>query len=143
MHKYLKIALIVIGLLGAILWTQLPDSDMPASQAVNSGALNAMLVITYILIAIAAAVSLLFTLKKVFSKSSNTKITLMSLGAILLVVIISYATASDSDVTVVSGIEADPSTVKNIGMGLNVFYILTTIAVVLMVVPSIKKLFKK
>jgi len=66
MHKYLKIALIVIGLLGAILWTQLPDSDMPASQAVNSGALNAMLVITYILIAIAAAVSLLFTLKKYF-----------------------------------------------------------------------------
>lgn len=143
MHKFLKIALIVIGVLGAILWTQLPDSDMPASQAVDSGALNAMLVITYILIGIAAAVSLLFTLKKVFSKSSNTKRTLISLGAILLVVIISYATASDSDVTIVNDTEVDPSTIKNIGMGLNVFYILTSLAVLLMVVPSIKKLLKK
>lgn len=138
MHKYLKIALIVVGLLGAILWTQLPDADVPASQAVNSGSLSAMLVITYILLGLAAAVSLLYSLKKVFSKTTNTKRTLVSLGAVLLVVIISYATASDSDVT-----GAEPSVVKNIGMGLNVFYILTSIAVVLMVVPSIKKLLKK
>jgi len=143
MHKILKIALIVIGVLGAILWTQLPDADMPASEAVNSGALNFMLVITYILIGVAAVVSLLFTFKKVFSKSSNTKRSLLSLGAIILVVIISYATASDSDVTVGNGAEVDASVVKNIGMGLNVFYILTTVAVVLMVVPSIKKIFKK
>ena len=35
------------------------------------------------------------------------------------------------------------STVKRIGMGLYVFFILTAIAVILMVVPSVKKIFSK
>ncbi len=88
MHRFLKIGLIVLGLLSAVLWLNLPDADMPAAQAVGSGAMSAMFVITYILLAIAVAFSLFFTVKKTFSKTGNAKRTLMSLGAIVLVVII-------------------------------------------------------
>jgi succinate dehydrogenase/fumarate reductase cytochrome b subunit len=144
MHKFLKIGLIVLGLLSAVLWMNLPDSDMPAAQAVGSGAMSAMFAITYILLAIAVAFSLFFTIKKTFSKTGNAKRTFMSIGAIVLIVIISYIAADGTDVTEVGDLEVNESTVKNIGMGLNVFYILTTIAVLLMVIPSIKKLlFKK
>ncbi len=144
MHRFLKIGLIVLGLLSAVLWLNLPDADMPAAQAVGSGAMSAMFVITYILLAIAVAFSLFFTVKKTFSKTGNAKRTLMSLGAIVLVVIISYIAADGTDVTEVGDLEVNESTVKNIGMGLNVFYILTVVAVLLMVIPSIKKLlFKK
>jgi len=41
------------------------------------------------------------------------------------------------------GIETTESTVKNIGMGLNVFFILTVIAVILMIVPGLKRMFVK
>lgn len=144
MHKFLKIALIVLGVLSAILWVNLPDADMPAAEAVGSGAMSAMFVITYILLAVAVAFSVFFAIKKTFSKSGNVKRTMMSLGTIVLIVIISYIAADGTDVTAVGDLVVEESTVKNIGMGLNVFYILTTIAVLLMVVPSMKKLlFKK
>jgi hypothetical protein len=41
------------------------------------------------------------------------------------------------------GVETTEGTVKNIGMGLNVFFILTLVAVVLMVVPGLKRMFVK
>ena len=41
------------------------------------------------------------------------------------------------------GLEADESTVKNIGMFLNIFFILTVVAVGAMVIPGIKKMFNK
>ncbi len=67
MQKIVKIALFAIGVMSAVLWYLLPDSDMPASEAAQSGAMNAMFIITYILLGVAAVVSVLFTLKNLFS----------------------------------------------------------------------------
>jgi flagellar biogenesis protein FliO len=66
MHKILKIALAVFGLIGAILWFQLPSADAPASEAVNSTAMSLMFTITYLLLAIAVVSSFIFAFKKLF-----------------------------------------------------------------------------
>ena len=63
MHKIIKIALIVVGLIGAVLWFMLPEKEMPAPEAAESGAINGMFIITYILLGIAVIASVLFTLK--------------------------------------------------------------------------------
>ena len=143
MQKIIKIALIAIGLIGAVLWFMLPEKDMPVAEAAQSGAMNAMFIITYLLLGIAIVVSLVFTLKNLFSNPQGLKKTLFVVGGFLLVVIISYVMASGTDVDSEFLAMSDESTVKKIGMGLNVFFILTIIAVVSLIVPAIKNMFSK
>jgi len=143
MQKIVKIALMVIGLLGAVLWFMLPERDMPAAEAAQSGAMNAMFIITYILLGVAVVASLLFTLKNLFSNPAGLKKTLFVVGGFVLVVVISYVLSSGTDVAPEFMAMSDEGTVKNIGMGLNVFFILTIIAVASLIIPGIKNMFSK
>ncbi|PIB27420.1 hypothetical protein [Maribacter sp. 4U21] len=143
MQKIIKIALIVIGVVSALLWYLLPSSDMPVAEAAQSGAMNAMFIITYILLGIAVVVSLVFTLKNLFSNPQGLKKTLFVVGGFLLVVGISYVLASGTDVDPEFLAMSDESTVKKIGMGLNVFFLLTIIAVASLIIPAIKNMFSK
>jgi len=143
MQKIVKIALVVIGLLGAVLWFMLPERDMPPAEAAQSGAMNFMFIITYFLLGVAVVVSLVFTLKNLFANPQGLKKTLFVVGGLLLVVGISYVMASGTDVSPEFMAMSNESTVKNIGMGLNVFFILTIIAVASLILPAIKNMFSK
>ena len=143
MQKIIKIALIAIGVLSAVLWYLLPSADMPAYEAAQSGAMNTMFIITYLLLGIAVVVSLVFTLKNLFSNPQGLKKTLFVVGGFLLVVGVSYVLASGTDVDPEFLAMEDESTIKKIGMGLNVFFILTIIAVLSLVIPAVKNMFSK
>ncbi len=143
MQKIIKIALIAVGVLSAILWYLLPSSDMPAQEASQSGAMNFMFIITYILLGVAVVVSLLFTLKNLFANPQGLKKTLFVIGGFLLVVVISYVLSSGTDVAPEFMAMSNENTVKYIGMGLNVFFILTAIAVISLIVPAVKNMFSK
>lgn len=147
MHKILKYILIALGLIGAVLWFQLPSAETPVSEAVASTPMNLMFIITYLLLGIAIVFSLVFTLKKLFSTPDSLKKALFSIGGLLVIVVISYALASGTNVDLQEmankGIPTTEGTVKLIGMGLNVFFILTVLAVLLMIVPGIKRMFSK
>ncbi len=150
MQKILKIVLAVFSLIGVVLWTQLPTrelSEADPAAAVNSGAMNFMFILTYILLAFAVITSLVFAFKNMFSEPGNLKKILFGIGGMLLVVAISYGLASGTDVDISKmadkGIETSESTIKNIGTGLNVFFILTIIAIGAMVLPGIKRMFSK
>jgi hypothetical protein len=144
MYKIVKIVLIVLGLIGVILWFQLPDSDMPAAQAIGSGAINFMFIITYILMAIAILFSLAFSLINLFANPKNLKKTLYVVVGFLLVVAISYGLASGTDVNIdemaARGISTSETIVKRIGMGLNMFFILVIIAVGAMIWGGVRKM---
>ncbi|GAB4508092.1 MAG: hypothetical protein ACE37L_08905 [Allomuricauda sp.] len=145
MNKIVKILLIVIGLVAAVLWFSLPSADDPS--AINSGAMNFMFVIMYILLAIAVITTVVFGFAKLFSTKGSLKKALFAIGGLAIVVAVSYGLSSDNMAVVEAmserGVETTEGTVKNIGMGLNVFFILTAIAVVLMVVPGLKRMFVK
>ncbi len=144
MYKIVKIVLAVLGLLGAILWFQLPSTDVPASEAIDSSSMNFMFIITYLLLAIAVFFSLIFSLANLFSNPKSLKKSLMVIGGFLLVVAISYGLASGTDVSIEEmanrGIATSESTIKRIGMGLNVFFILTLIAVGAMLWGGLRKM---
>ncbi|PKA97617.1 hypothetical protein B0O79_1284 [Flavobacteriaceae bacterium MAR_2009_75] len=146
MHKIIKIALVVIGLIGAVLWFMLPESEMPVAQAASSGALNTMFLITYILLGIAIVFSLVFALKNLFSNPANLKKSLFVIVGFLLVVGIGFVMADGTDVSIEEmadrGITTDESTVKQIGAGINVFFILTLIAVGAMLWGGVRKMTK-
>ncbi|MBR9853484.1 MAG: hypothetical protein GYB37_02750 [Algicola sp.] len=145
MNKIVKILLIVIGLLAAVLWFSLPSADDPG--AINSGSMNFMFIIMYILLAIAVVTSVVFGFAKLFSTKGSLKKALFAIGGLAIVVAISYGLSSDNMAVVEAmsdrGVETTEGTVKNIGMGLNVFFILTLVAVILMVVPGLKRMFVK
>ncbi|WP_036382379.1 hypothetical protein [Muricauda sp. MAR_2010_75] len=150
MNKIIKIVLIVIGLIAAFLWFSLPSQDDP--DAINSGAMNFMFVIMYILLAIAVVAALFFGLAKLFTTPGSIKKALFALGGLAIIVAISYGLSSTEEAEAVvkvfedrtsSDLKTTVGTVKNIGMGLNVFFILTVIAVLLMVLPGLKKMFVK
>ncbi|HMB64186.1 MAG TPA: hypothetical protein VKN36_13990 [Eudoraea sp.] len=147
MHKIVKIVLVVLGLIGAIMWFQLPGREVPASEAVGNGALNFMFIITYVLLGIAILFSLLFALKNLFSNPASLKKTLFVVVGFLLVVAIAYVLSDGADGTVEEmasrGVATTESTVKKIGMGLNVFFILTLIAVGAMMWGGVKKMTSK
>ncbi|MGB6153266.1 MAG: hypothetical protein WBG48_14885 [Pricia sp.] len=143
MNKIVKIALIVIGLVAAVLWYLLPPSDMPAAEAASNGALNTMFWITYILLGIAVVVSLVFSLINLFSNPANLKKTLFVVVGFLIVCGIAYVLADGTDVSVAEmadrGIETSETTIKRIGAGINIFFILTVIAVGAMLWGGVRK----
>ncbi len=145
MNKIIKIALIVIGLVATALWFGMPSSDDP--DAINSGSMNFMFIIMYILLAIAVVSTVFFGLKKLLSTPGSLKKALFAIGGLAIIVAISYGLSSSAEAKAVAdsmaNLGATESTVKNIGMGLNVFFILTAVAVVLMVFPGLKKMFVK
>jgi len=147
MNKIIKIVLVVLGALSAILWYQLPGRDVPASEAVGSGAMNFMFIITYLLLGFAVVVSLVFTLKNLFANPKSLKKTLMVIGGFLVVVLISYVLSSGTDVSIEEmagrGIETSESTIKKIGTGLNMFFLLVLIAIVAMVMGAFKNMTNK
>ncbi|MDM9630383.1 hypothetical protein [Robiginitalea aurantiaca] len=146
MNKYVKIALAVLGAAAFILWLQLPSSDAPVSEAVNSGAVHWMFMIVYFLLAVAVLFSVFFALKHMFANPQGLKRTLIGLAAFLVVIALSYVLSDGGDGTVETmagrGITTTESVVKNIGTGLNVFFLLVIIAVASMIWGGVKKMFK-
>ena len=146
MYKIVKIVLAVIGLIGVILWFQLPSGDVPATEAIESGSMHFMFVITYILMAIAVIASLAFSLVHLFANPKSLKKTVYVVVGFLIVVGISYALATGTDVSIEEmagrGIATTESTIKRIGMGLNMFFILTIIAVGAMIWGGLRKMSK-
>ncbi len=146
MHKIVKIALVVVGLIGAALWFFLPESEMPPGEAANDGALNAMFWITYLLLGIAIVFSLVFALKNLFSSPASLKKSLFVIVGFLVVVGIGFVLASGTDVSIEEmadrGIETSETTIRRIGAGINVFFILTIIAVGAMLMGGVRKMSK-
>jgi len=146
MYKIVKIVLVVLGLIGVILWFQLPSRDVPATEAIGSGSMNFMFIITFILMAIAIFFSLIFSLIHLFASPSGLKKTLYVIVGFLIVLGISYALATGTDVNLDEmarkGINTSETVVKRIGMGLNMFFILTIIAVLAMIWGGVRKMTK-
>ncbi len=147
MNKIVKIVLAVIGVIAAIMWYQLPGKDVPVSEAVQSGPMNIMFLIVYILLAIAVASSLLFTIANLIAHPKKLKKTLMVIVGFLVVLLIAYATSTGTDIDIEEmasrGKATTESTVRRIGTGLNLFFFLVIIAIGLMAWGGLKKVISK
>ena len=148
MHKIIKYVLIVIGVIAAVAsFFMMPDPEDP--EAINSAGISLMFAMTWVLLAVAAILALFWGLKKMVTTPGGLKKALFALGGLVVVFILGYALSSGDEAQAVvdtfSGkdIQPEASTVKTIGMLLNVFFFMTGIAVLLMVIPGVKKLFGK
>jgi succinate dehydrogenase/fumarate reductase cytochrome b subunit len=145
MHKIIKIVLIVLGVLSTILWYSLPASDMPPSQAIESLPMDLMFKIVFLLLLIATAASIFFGLKKTFTSEGGLKRVLKTLAFAGVLTLVGYLMAGGEEAVVEAvqterGLTTTVGTVKTIGTLLNIFFGMVLIAIVLMVIPSLKRL---
>lgn len=144
MYKIVKIGLIVLSVIGFVLLFMMPDGDMPDSDQMNSGAIDAMHWLAYILLLIAVAMTLVFGLKNMVSTPGGLKKSLMGIIGLLVVLGIAYGLASGTDVSVEEMLDKNKivtteSTIRSVGAGINMFGLLLVIAVGVIAWGAIKK----
>jgi len=142
LHKIFKIVALLLGLAGVVFWFLLVSKGDEYVKMTGEG-VSPMLYTGYIIMAIVALMVLLFVVSGVLA--GNVKKTLMSVGAFLAVVLISYAMASGSTegLPLVDNKVVSESTSRLVGTGLIAFYILAVVAIFSMVFSGVKKVTTK
>lgn len=143
LHKILKYLALVIGVVGLILWGRVlmaGDDAIESSADVQASVVTPFLIVAYIIFAIVVLIVAFYVLKGLFS--GDVKKTLMSIGAFILIVVVSYLVTGGTEMVMNDGEVISASAVHWVGAGLVTFYILACIAILLMVVSGIRKLIK-
>lgn len=147
MQKIIKIILILLGVLGIVFWVLLPGSDVPASDAMENTNVNAMFYIAYVLLGIPVVAVLFYTLKNLASNPDKLKKSLIAIASFAIILVISYALSSGTDVNLdkfsEAGIDVNESSSKMVGAGLIAFYILAALAIISMLLSGVKKILSK
>ncbi len=144
-----KILTIIMGIVGVIsalfLFMIINTGDDAIKAGESSGTVNTFMYIAYIVLFVTLAIVLLFVIKGLFM--GDIKKTLMTVGAFLVIVIISYFISSGSDLDLtpfnVKGLGITESISKNVGAGLYAFYFLGIIAIGSMLYGGVKKITNK
>lgn len=139
LHKILKIVALLLSIAGIIFLAMIIAKGDEAVTATGEG-VDGFLYVAYITFAIIVVFVLFFVLKGIFA--GNIKSTLLSVGAFLLIVVISYVLADGTPMQMQEGEMLSSSGSKWVGTGLYAFYIMAILAVGAMVFSGIKKVTK-
>ncbi|MDD7888294.1 hypothetical protein [Flavivirga sp. 57AJ16] len=145
LHKVLKIIAFALAIIGAIFALMIIATDEKKElESVLSMSGN-MLYIAYAVLGLILVMVFIFVIKGLFA--GNIKKTLMTVGAFLVIVFISYSISSGTDLDLTpftdKGQDVTEATSKKVGAGLYTFYVLAILAVGAMVFSGAKKIFNK
>ncbi len=136
LHKILKIIAILLSVAGVIFLAMIIAKGDTAVTETGYG-VDGFLYVAYITFAITLLFVLFFVVKGIFE--GNIKSTLLSVGAFLLIVIISYVLADGTPMQVLDAEPLSASGSKWVDTGLYTFYIMAVIAIGAMIFTGIKK----
>ena len=147
LEKLTRIGCIALGVLGiiflAIVFASGDDSIKMAAASGNYGVITPIILLSQITLFIAVIVTLVFSLRAIAKDKSKMKNALKSAGLFLIVVVIAFVLSSGVETPMRDGEVLSAMGSKLVGTGIRVFFILSIIAVGLMVFPGTKKIFKK
>ena len=147
LEKLTRIGCIALGVLGliflAIVFASGDDSIKMAAASGNYGVITPIIILSQITLLIAVIVTLIFSLRGIAKDKSKMKNALKSAGLFLIVVVIAFVLSDGVETPMRDGKVLSAMGSKLVGTGIRVFFILSIIAVGLMVFPGIKKMFKK
>ena len=147
LEKLTRIGCIALGVLGliflAIVFASGDDSIKMAAASGNYGVITPIIILSQITLLIAVIVTLIFSLRGIAKDKSKMKNALKSAGLFLIVVVIAFVLSNGVETPMRDGKVLSAMGSKLVGTGIRVFYMLSIIAVGLMVFPGIKKMFKK
>jgi high-affinity nickel permease len=105
--------------------------------------INIGIILTYLMVALAALTAVGFGVKKMMQKTNNAKKTLYSIGGLFVVILTSYLMSSDEVLISYEKYEITATTVKRVGMGLTTFYLLAIGAIGAVLYAELSKVFSK
>ena len=147
LEKISRIGCIGLGILGliflAIVFASGDDTIKLEAASGNYGLIPPIILLSQIILFIAVTVTLIFSLREIAKDKSKMKNAIKSIGLFLLVIVIAFFLSNGVETPMRDGQVLSATGSKLVGTGIRVFYILTIIAVGLMVFPGTKKIFKK
>lgn len=147
LEKLTRIGCIALGVLGliflAIVFASGDDSIKMAAASGNYGTITPIIILSQITLLIAVVVTLIFSLRGIAKDKSKMKNALKSAGLFLIVVVVAFVLSNGVETPMRDGKVLSAMGSKLVGTGIRVFFILSIIAIVLMVFPGTKKIFKK
>ena len=138
LHKISKIVALVLGVAGILLWGMLTIKGDEAVIASGGEGLDSFLYVAYLTFAILLITVVFFVLKGI--AAGDVKKTLMSVGAFVMIFVISYVMADGVETFTKDGELVTAQTSRFIGTGLYAFYIMSVLAVIAMAFSGVKKL---
>ncbi len=146
-QNIIKIISAVIGVLAAffllrIIGTGDDDIKMAATMG-DFGAVSPLVELARIVLVLTVAITLIFTLRGLFSDLAKLKKAAIAIGLFLAVVFLSYALSDGVETPLKDGEMLSASGSKWVGTGIRTFYILAVLAIGLMLVSGARKIFNK
>ena len=105
--------------------------------------INIGLILTYLMVGFATLTAVGFGIKKMMQKTNNAKKTLYTIVGLVAVLILSYLIASDEVLSSYEKYNITSSIAKQVGMGLNAFYLLAVGAIGAVLYTELSKSFSK
>ena len=104
---------------------------------------NIGIILAYIMIAFGAITTIVFGAKKLISNQENRKKTLYIIGGLILIIIVSYLIVSGQVPSSYEKYNITSDVSKRVGMGLNMFYLLSIGAIGAILYTELSKMFSK
>ncbi len=136
------LAVLALIVLGVIIGQGDEYIEMSAMQG-NFGAVSVMINLALFVLLVTVLMTLVFSMKNLFSEKSKLKKAGMSIGSFLFVFILAFVLSSGVETPMQDGKMLSALQSKFVEAGIRTFYLLTLIAGGIMVYFSVSKYFKK
>ena len=136
------LAVLALIVLGVIIGQGDEYIEMSAMQG-NFGAVSVMINLALFVLLITVLMTLVFSMKNLFSEKSKLKKAGISIGSFLFIFIIAFVLSSGIDTPMQDGKMLSALQSRFVEAGIRTFYLLTLIAGGIMVYFSVSKYFKK
>jgi len=136
------LALLALIVLGVIVGQGDEYIEMSAMQG-NFGAVSVMINLALFVLLVTVLMTLVFSMKNLFSEKSKLKKAGMSIGSFLFVFILAFVLSSGVETPMQDGKMLSALQSRFVEAGIRTFYLLTLIAGGIMVYFSVSKYFKK
>ena len=142
MYKISKYVALALGVIGVILWGVLSSTN---AEDPNNGAMHALFVLTYILLAIAFVAVVISAAQNILSSPKALKKTLIYTGGFVAILLLAYIFSSGAVEANASEEvkKASESVRKWTSTGLIALYILVAAAVAALIASNVKKALMK
>ena len=136
------LAVLALIVLGVIIGQGDEYIEMSAMQG-NFGAVSVMINLALFVLLVTVLMTLVFSMKNLFSEKSKLKKAGISIGSFLFVFIVAFVLSSGVETPMQDGKMLSALLSKFVEAGIRTFYLLTLIAGGIMVYFSVSKYFKK
>ena len=136
------LAVLALIVLGVIIGQGDEYIEMSAMQG-NFGAVSVMINLALFVLLVTVLMTLVFSMKNLFSEKSKLKKAGMSIGSFLFVFILAFVLSSGVETPMQDGKMLSAIQSRFVEAGIRTFYLLTLIAGGIMVFFSVSKYFKK